>query len=376
MKILNVNMSLDPLTGGGTGERTFQMSRSLARVGMECILLTTSIGLTPQRISQLKGINVVAFKSLNNRFYLPKLSFNRVWNVVADADIVHLMNHWTFLNALVYLIVRRLNKPYVVCPAGALPIYGRSKIIKRLYNWIIGKRIIQNADGHIAIARNEINHFQDYGVKSDRVFIIPNGVDTEDFIAEDDVGFREKYGLGSDPFVMFVGRLNRIKGPDLLVRAFCNVRKILERFRLIFVGPDGGMLVELQQVVSKHGAEDQVRFLGYLDGEDKSNAYHAADLVVIPSRQEAMSIVAVEAGITGTTILITDQCGFDEVATIGGGKVVAASVDALQEGLLELLKDRVLLKLTGEKLKRYTYENFIWDSVVNKYIALYRKLLK
>jgi glycosyltransferase involved in cell wall biosynthesis len=281
-----------------------------------------------------------------------------VKNFVEDSDIVHLMNHWTFLNALVYQVVRRVNKPYVVCPAGALPIYGRSKIKKIFYNLIIGKRIIRNANCHIAIAANEINHFQAYGVESKRVAIIPNGINADDFQGKDNYGFRMKYGLGNDPFIMFIGRLNSIKGPELLLEAFLNVRDRLKAFQLVFVGPDGGLLAQLQDRVTEVGVSDRVHFIGYLYGVDKSHAYHAADLVVIPSRQEAMSIVVLEAGITGTPVLITDQCGFDEVDRVGGGIVVPASVDGIQQGLIEAHVGRDNLRCMGEKLKEFTSQNF------------------
>ena len=74
------------------------------------------------------------------------------------------MGHWTILNALVYVICRRTRTPYVVCPAGSLPIFGRSKAIKRLYNWLVGRRIIGDAARCIAISVEEIEHFSDYGV--------------------------------------------------------------------------------------------------------------------------------------------------------------------------------------------------------------------
>ena len=160
MKVLNVNMSLDPVTGGGTAERTFQISKSLAKAGTECMVLTTDLGLTPERIKAMGKVRVIALPCLFRRFYVPKFSYKQIKNVVKSVDVVHLMGHWTFINALVYFIAHRLNKPYVVCPAGALPIYGRSKFIKKLYNWVIGRKIIRNANGHIAIAVNEINQFQ------------------------------------------------------------------------------------------------------------------------------------------------------------------------------------------------------------------------
>lgn len=367
-------MSLDPVIGGGTAERTFQISRSLVKSGIPCSVLTTGSRLHSERIKSINGVNIIALPSLVGRFYIPKCSLEYLENVIADVDIIHLMNHWTFLNALVYIIASRLKKPYVICPAGALPLYGRSRNIKKLYNWVIGKRIIQNANGHVAIGSNEIDQFQSYGIEAHQVTLIPNGINTEDFQADEIAVFRRKFGLDDFPFIMFMGRMNHIKGPDLLLRAFCNEKDILEDFHLVFVGPDGGMLSELKQMVVKFGVIDRVHFLGYLGGVDKSQAYHAADLLAIPSRQEAMSIVVLEAGITGTPVLITDQCGFDEISRIKGGQVVSASVDGLQNGLVDILSHPEKLKTMGANLKKYVFEHFTWDVVIDKYLNLYHKI--
>lgn len=375
MKILNVNHLLDPVTGGGTAERTFQMSRFLAEAGTDCSILTTDIGLTAERMDALQGIEVLAFSCLSKRFYIPRCSYRQIRKLIQGVDIIHLMGHWTFLNAIVYFIARRLRKPYVVCPAGALPIYGRSKVFKSIYNLVVGKRIMDNAAGYIAITADELPQFQTYGIDPDRVVIIPNGVDGTDYISSDDSGFRKKYGLGSEPFILFVGRLNSIKGPDLLLKAFAQLKDQTKDFHLVFVGPDGGMLTELKQSVAAFGVADRVHFIGYLGGVDKAQAYCAADLLVIPSRQEAMSIVALEAGISATPVLLTDQCGFDEVASVGGGKVVTASVEGLQQGLLELLKNPHRLIIMGENLKKYVSEHFAWNSIVNNFLKLYRQLI-
>ena len=174
---------------------------------------------------------------------------------------------------------------------------------------------------------------------------------------------------------MFVGRLNSIKGPDLLLQAFGNLKDKLQDLHLVFVGPDGGMLAELKQMVVEFGVNERVHFLGYLGGAEKSQAYHAADLLVIPSRQEAMSIVVLEAGITGTAVLLTDQCGFNEVATINGGLVVPASVNGLQKGLVKILYDHAKLKMMGTNLKKHVENVFTWDVVINQYLNLYCKIL-
>jgi glycosyltransferase involved in cell wall biosynthesis len=371
VKILNVIFSLDRVTGGGSVERTVQMSRSLVKAGEDCTILTTDIGLTPERIKELEGITIVALPCLSQRFYVPKFDYNYIQDLVRNADAIHLMSHWSFLNALVYFIARRHNKPYVVCPAGVLLIYGRSRLLKTLYNWVIGRRLIQNAAKHIAITADEIPQFRSYGVSKDSVTIIPNGIDPGEFKDDKVDDFRAKYGLGSVPFILFMGRLDPAKGPDLLLRAFCNARGRLSAYHLVFAGPDLDKSPELRAIVAHYNIGDRVHFLGYVGGLNKSRAYYAADLLVIPSRREAMSIVALEAGITGTPVLMTDQCGFNELSEAGGGMVVPASVEGLEKGLVDMLGNPAALKMKGEKLRAFVSEHFLWDSIIVKYTQLY-----
>jgi len=373
LKVLNVNTSLDPVNGGGMAERTYQMSRFLVKAGVDCAILVTNLGLTVERLKELQGIDVLAYPCLSKRFFIPRGTYRKIWNLIEGVDIIHLMGHWTFLNALVYHMARLQYKPYVVCPAGALPIYGRSRILKRLYNLIVGDRIIRNADDRIAIARVELDQFRAYGIPSEKISIIPNGVDAENFTSKDAAAFREKFGLGDAPFILFMGRLNAIKGPDILLQAFCNISDNLKKHHLVFAGPDGGMLPRLKEMVEEYHIRNRVHFTGYLGGADKSQAYHAAELLVIPSRQEAMSIVVLEAGVTGTPVLITDQCGFDEVLSAGGGQVVSATVQGLQKGLSEILKDPIKLKAMGQELNKHICTHFTWDNITDKYLALYRR---
>ena len=244
-----------------------------------------------------------------------------------------------------------------------------------MYNKFIGNNIISNANGHIAISRNEIPQFEPYNVAADKITVIPNGINPEDLKSSDVDNFRRKFGLNGSPFILFVGRLNAIKGPDLLLHAFCNIKDKLQNYHLVFVGPDGGMLSELKKKSEDMKIVNRVHFTGYLGGEEKSSAYCVASLLAIPSRQEAMSIVVLEAGIMGTPVLLTDQCGFDEVERIGGGKVVNNTVEGLQNGLLEILKNTDKLKSMGSNLNKHVIANYTWEKIINKYIELYRQLL-
>lgn len=371
MKILNVSNTIDPVTGGGEAERSFQMSKFLAQSGADCRVLTIDTGLSAERKNFLGEGRVIALPCILRRFYIPKFSFRVINEIVADADIVHLMGHWTFLNAIVYLAIRKQNKPYVVCPAGALAIFGRSKLFKQIYNFVIGEKIIRNATMCIAVTPDETGSFVSYGVKPNKIHIIPNGVAEIDFLAEDNKGFREKFGIGVRPFILFVGRLNLIKGPDLLLKAFCEIKNKYPEVDLVFAGPDGGMLSELKSIVKNESAENRVHFLGYLGSIDKSYAYHAAEFLAIPSRHEAMSIVVLEAGVSGTPVLLTDQCGFNQIADMGGGWVVPATVEGLRDGLTDVLSSSGQIEVAASKIKKYVVDNFSWTTIVKEYWKLY-----
>lgn len=375
MKILSVDVMLDPVTGGGGVERTFQMSRYLARSGHECTLLTTNLRLTSERVKALVGVKVLALPCLFARFYVPKFSYSAIKDVVADSDMIHLMQHWTVLNALVYFFARRLNKPYVICPAGSLPLYGRSRLLKKIYNLIIGNRIMLNASGHIAISPDEIDHFGEYGIRPEDVTLIPNGINVEDLDFQGENDFKEKHGIGTGRFILFMGRLNSIKGPDLLLEAFVKVHGKIPDYHLVFGGPDEGLLSELQETIARHDLAGRVHFLGYLAGPDKARAYDAAEFLAIPSRQEAMSIVVLEAGAAGTPVLITDQCGMNIVEDIEAGRVVRPTVAGLEAGIISMVSDAGKLSRMGGNLNKYTLDNFQWDAIVKKFISLYESIL-
>lgn len=377
MHILNVNSSLCLKTGGGTAERTFQMSRFLARQdGVQCTVLALDIELDLPRVQAHAPATVVALPCLWKRFYVPRYGWRTIWRLVDEADIIHMMGHWSVLNLLVYLVARRANKPYVVCPAGSLPIFGRSALLKRIYNMIAGRTMIQNASAWIAVTASEFPHFKDYGIPVSLVDIIPNGVCENDFPLTDRAVFLKRHNLPDAPLVLFMGRLNPIKGPDLLLQAFVQAHHQFPGFHLVFAGPDGGMLSELVQAAKRSGISEYIHFLGYVSGEDKSAAYHSAELLVVPSRQEAMSIVALEAGICGTPVLLTDQCGFSDISIVDPRLEVPATVSGIALGLTNLLVDKSVLPRVAPLWQDFVRRNYAWDAIVLKYIELYKRVVQ
>lgn len=379
MRVLHVNHLLDAVTGGGTAERTYQLARFMAKAGVECTILTLDIGLTVGRRGGLGDVRIHALPCLNERFFIPRVRAGEIRNLVADADIVLLSGNWTILNAVVFRACRRLDKPYLFCPAGALHPFGRSLFIKRLYEIVVVRNLVRSAAACVAVTEAECTEFSSYGVSDDHIEIIPNGIDPDGYQPgnpdEAVSRFRQAAGIGSARYVLFLGRLNPIKGPDLLVDAFCRLDSALSDIHLVMAGPDGGLLAQLKAAAAAQGAASRVHFIGYIGGDEKTAALLGASLLVIPSRREAMSIVVLEGGICRCPVLFTDTCGLDDVARQGAGEMVPVSSIALAEALSRLLRDPTKTSAFAVRLQALVHQKYLWMVQAQRHIALACRLI-
>lgn len=379
MKLLLVNHLLDPVSGGGTAERTFQLARFLAAAGADCTVLTLDIGITAERRSGLGGARLVALPCRNARFFVPRVASAPIRELVAGADVVHLSGHWTLLNALVFRACRRLGKPYLFCPAGALKPFGRSLWLKRLYELAVGRRLARSAAACIAVTEAERADFVACGVDPRRVVVIPNGIDPDACRLADAAAaiaeFRNACGVGDARFILFLGRLSEIKGPDLLLDAFVRLAPVHADVHLVLAGPDDGMQRSLEATTAAAGLTGRVHFAGYVGGHRKLAALQAATLLAIPSRREAMSMVVLEGGICACPVLFTDACGLDDLAHRNAGTMVGVSAAELAAGLATLLADVPAAQLAAARLQRIVHAEFLWPVQAQRHLALARRVL-
>ena len=333
-------MSIDRVTGGGTAARTLQLAKSINEdLGVNCSILATDQGLDTQAKSYYSNLNSILLPCINNRFYIPYFSWSELNKIIEKVDVVHLMSHWTLINIVVYLLVRKLNKPYTFCPAGTLHIFGRSSILKRLYNFFIGNKIIKNASKCIAITELERQDFLAFGIAKSQVKVIPNGVDGSEYYPNQTAkdAFITKYNLVGVKYILFMGRLNMIKGPDILLDAFIQLSSKFPNIHLVIAGPDEGLASQLIKKINANFLNKKVHLIGYVDKQLKIGSYTGAEMLVVPSRREAMSIVAIEAGACATPVLLTTACGFNEVEEVGCSVVQPNAEELYKELYLSLI---------------------------------------
>lgn len=377
MKLLLVNHVLDPQLGGGTAERTLQLAQAFSKEDVECDLLTLAIGDLSSVEKNIPSVHKQI--CINTRYFIPLISPWKLSKLIARVDAVHIMGHWTLLNVIVALICLLQHKPYVVCPAGALKNFGRSKWLKSAYDFIFGKRIISSANAWVAITEQEKRDFADYGIASESITVIPNGINSDDYINSDShinkSTIDRRFSLKGQPYILFLGRLNRIKGPDLLLEAFSGVCEMFPELNLIFAGPDSGLLETLKSCAAEKGINKKVHFAGYLAGQEKVNALTNARFLVIPSREEAMSIVVLEASMCGTPVIFTDRCGLGDFAEKGAGIQVEATVDSIRQGLIEAMNTPDKMHESAKRLKKLVHTDFLWSIQAKRYLALYKEVI-
>ena len=129
------------------------------------------------------------------------------------------------------------------------------------------------------------------------------------------------------------------------------------------------MLLDVVILWKKYSLENKVHLIGFIRGDDKVGAYTGAKILAIPSRREAMSIVALEAGACGTPVILTTECGFDEVKNVGC-KVVQPLPDELYSGMHSMFSSSNALEAVGKNLRSLILQKYTWKKTAEKYLSI------
>lgn len=377
MRVLSVVSVLSSAEGGGNAERVFQLTKSLTNNGVQCVVVTLDIGDLDERATSLKPSNLIALPCLSKRYHVPAVNVAKLVRLVKSSDIVHMMGYWSPLAVIIGFIARKVGVPYVVSPGGALPIIGRSAALKRLFDRFIGDDFLRKASGWIAITPKEIPDFVARGIKPQQLKILPNGVqDQEIVLINDDEPQKHSSSCEFKQIILFVGRLNPVKGPDLLIESFSLIHNTFPDCGLIMVGPDEGMRHALRKRCDALGIARKVKFLGFVPPRSRSKFYQKANFLVVPSRSEAMSIVALEAGAVATPVLMTNQCGLDELKEIDPRLIVPVDVQSIASSMSHLLSDAERTRNWGITWQNMVKERFLWSTLSLRFEEYLRSLSK
>jgi len=380
--------------GGKKGkpvETAFGLSKALVNMGHGVFIYTTDAfnkteKVSKCRISDLFGINVHEFNCFGNRGGVFNICIStamviKLRNEVKTFDLIHLHEYPTFQNTVVHHYAMKHHIPYLLQSHGSLTKLDGPKgfkwLIRSLYDVFFGKKLLRDASRVIASSRIEAEQFKNMGVDKDKIEIIPNGIDISEFENLPLRGeFRTKWGIeDKQKVILFLARINIIKRPDLLAKAFSKLLNEGYNVHLIIAGPDDGYLATLKELVGKMGIEKNVLFTGPLYGRRKLEAYVDADVYVLPSSYEAFGITVLEACACGIPIIVTNKCGIADQISNESGLVISYNENALCEAIKMLLRDCNLRDKISRNGKTLVHKKFNWPIVAGEIEGIYKNIL-
>lgn len=244
--------------------------------------------------------------------------------------------------------------------------------------------VAQQADLLIASTTDEADDLiQSYKADPAHVYVVAPGIDLTTFQPLDRAEARRKIGYGSGPLLLFVGRLERLKGVDIAIRALALLRdRAHEDLRLIVLGEDvrDGEESEkerLKAVASALGVRDRVDFLGSVAHHELPYFYAAADALVMPSYSESFGLVALEAQACGLPVVASGVSGLRSVVRdeVSGYLIDDHDPAIYAERIGRLLADRELAQQMGRR-GRLLAQRFSWTRTADRLEELFEKVIE
>jgi D-inositol-3-phosphate glycosyltransferase len=242
------------------------------------------------------------------------------------------------------------------------------------------RRIAASAD-RIVVASEHERHLLTalYGADAGRIEMVPCGIDLELFAPmEKDVARRKLRLKDGERVILFVGRIEPLKGIDILISAAAQLHED-ENFIVLIVGGDARAAAEIEQLKAQAvrlGIDHHISFEGAVEHSRLPLYYNAADVCVVPSYYESFGLVAVESMACGTPVVASRVGGLTTTVQDGEtGYLIPWRCPEPFAERLELLLDNAELRASFGRAGREAVERFRWGNVADAVGALYESLL-
>ena len=391
MKILQVTKFFKPSwESGGPARVAYEISKKLVERGHEVTVYTTDgfkwrLDVEKNKSVDVDGIKTYYFRNLSSYlarervfptpYYAPIVARREI----RDFDVIHIHESSSnTLGVVVHHYAKKYGIPYVLQAHGSLPlnINKKKRVVKRIGDTLFEDRILNDAPKVIALTKTEAEQYEKMNVDKNKIEIVPNGVDLSEYDNLPEKGrFKMKYSIGDyEKIVLYMGRLNKSKGIDLLIKAFADIPKELNNVRLVLVGPDDGYQSALEKQVQELKVNNKVMFTGFVSNDEKMAAFADADVFVTPSFS-GFPVTFLEACACGTPIITTSKGDTLDWINDKIGYVVEYDEDQLRDAMIKILSDEKLKENFGKKGKKLVGEKFSWDKIVEQVENVYEELI-
>ncbi len=387
MNILQVCIRYPPAQGGAE-KHTFQLAHHLNRLGHSVNVFTTDLLRFDQKsLFRIENENPNA-KSLD----VPVKRFHTIFNLKgypitpsiinallsAKPDIIHTHSYAYFPTLAAHFIGRLRGIPIIFTSHGLHAFQNRT--ILSTYDKIIGRWSLSVPRKIIAISRFDAYWYSKLYVPREKIVVVPSCLLWEDYTdVYRDSSFRKTFGISEDSFlILFVGRIDKVKGLQFLIHALYTLIDQNPQTRLLIVGPDFGMEQYCRRLASNIGVSQHIIWAGTLNGEKLQQAYLNCDVCVIPSLFEPMGRVPAEALAYGKPVVVSDVGGMRDIVEHGctGLRVSPERPDKLASAIGSMMEKPEWAEEMAQRGRLFIEQNYTWKNNINKILEVYQEAIR
>lgn len=215
-----------------------------------------------------------------------------------------------------------------------------------------------------------------FNVKPERISVVYAGISDlykpiEDRKELDNV--KQKYNLPEN-YLLFLGTIEPRKNIVRILKAFNQVRQIVDDTKLVICGRYGWEAEDVYAIYEELGLRDKVIFTGYIEDSDKPAIYSGARALVFPSLYEGFGLPPLESMACGTPVITSDRASLPEIVGDAAILVDPYKVDEIADGISKIVMDEKLNKELSEKGKDRA-STFSWQNTAKQTIEVYKNLL-
>jgi glycosyltransferase involved in cell wall biosynthesis len=379
MKIVHVAHHYWPVIGG-IENVVRGLAESMIKLGHEVHVVTSTFGAEGRPKEEvINGVYVHRVRSL--RLGYPDLTYPLDYplDILKNADVVHghsqnslftvkvieKAKRFDVRTAMHFMAVDALNDHPNLLVRLIGPHYGRWTLLKAIKSSDV-KLVKSYRDRELLRSRYNVD-----------AIYVPDGIPDYYFTTEkaDPNEFRKKFGIKQEKIFLFIGRIHKLKGPHILVKA---LKYVKEDVAAVFIGPDGGYLKETLDLVERIGVKDRVYMLGYIDEETKIKALDSATALILPSIADYVEVypmVISEAWAKEKPVIASKVGGipYRVKQDVNGVLVDPSDPKMLAEAMLKVAHDDELAKKMGRNGRK---DVFSWKEIAMKSIQLYEQVLE
>ena len=240
--------------------------------------------------------------------------------------------------------------------------------------------LIKGSDAIIVPSLQEQENLEENYTHNNNIYTVSPGVDLDKFKRLDKVDSRKKLGIDQNTLILLsVGRLEPLKGYDLLINSLSYINLENINFKLIIIGGDDRSNKELQrlkQIAKINKVDDKIDFMGVVDHNKLPLYFSASDIFTMPSAYETFGIAALEASACGLPVIAPQVGGLKSIIKHGmtGYLTVNRCPEAFMHYMEILLKNKQIRDVFGLNSRKHAM-NFSWEKSTEDLIEVFEKIL-